>query len=183
MGQTRSKWKFDSLRLRIIISIYPINYASSKLRQYFSYAWQQPSCFAHNAEHGSMYAFGGPQGSGYSYCRGGILLKNSFIFIYANIKFYLKPYSGNTCRLKTISYIQEKDWYRNIGKSALTSFEVLIDLMKSFHKLQPLTFIQICFWFCWPLSETFQTFLHFVIVVASSVWLELILSENHLVPS
>lgn len=28
-------------------------------------------CWAHNAEAGSMYAFGGPSGSGYSFCRGG----------------------------------------------------------------------------------------------------------------
>jgi hypothetical protein len=28
-------------------------------------------CWAHNAETGSMYAFGGPSGSGYAFCRGG----------------------------------------------------------------------------------------------------------------
>jgi len=31
----------------------------------------QANCWAHNAEAGSMFAFGGPSGSGYSFCRGG----------------------------------------------------------------------------------------------------------------
>jgi hypothetical protein len=30
-----------------------------------------PNCWAHNAEPGSMYAFGGPSGTGYSFCRSG----------------------------------------------------------------------------------------------------------------
>lgn len=30
-----------------------------------------PSCYAHDAETGSFYAFGGPSGNGYSFCRGG----------------------------------------------------------------------------------------------------------------
>ena len=30
-----------------------------------------PVCWAHNAEDGSMHAFGGPTGSGFSFCRGG----------------------------------------------------------------------------------------------------------------
>jgi hypothetical protein len=29
------------------------------------------NCWAHDAEGGSMHAFGGPSGSGYSFCRGG----------------------------------------------------------------------------------------------------------------
>ena len=30
-----------------------------------------PSCWAHNANEGSMHAFGGPTGTGFAFCRGG----------------------------------------------------------------------------------------------------------------
>jgi len=37
-----------------------------------------PNCFAHNAETGSMHAFGGPEGTGYSYCRNGDTVAKQF---------------------------------------------------------------------------------------------------------
>ena len=36
------------------------------------------NCFAHNAETGSMHAFGGPEGTGYSFCRGGTSASKRF---------------------------------------------------------------------------------------------------------
>ena len=41
-----------------------------------------PECWAHNAESGSMHAFGGPSGSGYAFCRGGdVTTKRYHIYV------------------------------------------------------------------------------------------------------
>ena len=37
-----------------------------------------PGCWAHNAEVGSMYAFGGEDGSGFSFCRGGDIASKQY---------------------------------------------------------------------------------------------------------
>ena len=61
---------YETARTFYLNTILP-NYPNANHDNILIMQGNSPGCWAHNAEAGSMHAFGGPGGSGYAYCRGG----------------------------------------------------------------------------------------------------------------